>query len=98
MAISGNETGTSHGDLVCSCAIVDEHMLSWLTHICSQNISYKPLPFPERRNVGKSRFAFSVGSIIIPAVATMTAKQRIKAVCGKAAAVEFISKRNSIYL
>lgn len=42
--------------------------------------------------------AFSVGSIIIPAVATMTAKQRIKAVCGKAAAAEFISKRNSIYL
>lgn len=41
---------------------------------------------------------FSVGSIIIPVAATMTAKQRIKAVCGKAAAVEFISKRNSIYL
>lgn len=41
---------------------------------------------------------FSAGSIIIPAVATMTAEQRIKAVCEKAAAVEFISKRNSIYL
>lgn len=41
---------------------------------------------------------FSIGSIIIPAVATMTAKQRIKAVPRKPAAAEFISKRNSIYL
>lgn len=45
------------------------------------------------KNLFTSAPEFSVGSILIPVVATMTATQRIKAVCGKAVAVEFISKR-----
>lgn len=58
------------------------------TYIISERGKYA-LTF---KNLFILALAFSVGSIIIPAVATMTARQRIKAVCGKAAAVEFIAR------